>query len=200
MGKPKRSVREGDVAISNQELVGRERDRRLGVFIVEVARATHEGRLPVSQTEILRALKRNFRLDLVPSGGHALTNILRHKFRNKIWLHVDKQQVTLFSEDETLVDSRAIRALLLAREHRNDDGLIAMLDWKERCLSDLNLSSEICDEFVDDFVKSRYVEGPDSKGFLKLDVRAIGEDEFYLRQAAKAGIKKSIARTRPART
>jgi hypothetical protein len=61
------------------------------------------------------------------------------------------------------------------------------------------LTNETCDEFVSDFVKSRYVEEPDSKGFLKLDVRAIGEDEFYLTQAAKAGIKKSVPSTRLAR-
>ena len=199
MGKRNRPTNEGDEALSNQERIGRERDRRLGLFIVEVARATHEGRLPISQTEIRRALKRNFRLDLAPSPAHLLSNILRHEFRNKIWLKVDGHQVTLFSEDETLVDSRAIRALLLARDRRNDDGFIAIPAWKELCLSELNLTGETCDEFLSDFVKSRYVEEPDSKGVLKLDVRAIGEDEFYLTQAAKAGIKKSVARTRPAR-
>ena len=199
MGKRNRSVNEGDEALSNQERIGRERDRRLGLFIVEVARATHEGRLPISQTEIRRALKRNFRLDLPPATAHLLSNILRHDFRNKVWLKVDGHQVTLFSEEETLVDSRAIRALLLARDHRNDDGFIAIPAWKELCLSELNLTNETCDEFVSDFVKSRYIEEPDSKGFLKLDVRAIGEDEFYLTQAAKAGIKKSVARTKPAR-
>ena len=177
----------------------RERDRRLGLFVVEVARATHEGRLPINQTEIRRALKKNFRLDLAPATSTALTNILKHEFRNKIWIRVDGQKVTLFSEDETLVDSRAIRALYLGRENLNEEGQIALAEWKSACKAELKLSDDTCSEFLNDFVKCRYAEGPDKRGFLKLDVRAIGEDDFYLSQAAKAGLKKSVARTRPAK-
>jgi hypothetical protein len=77
--------------------------------------------------------------------------------------------------------------------------LVEVTDWKKLCLSELNLSGETCDECVVDIVRARYAEEPDSKGFLKLDVRAIGEDEFYLTQAAKAGIKKSVARNRSAK-
>jgi hypothetical protein len=124
---------------------------------------------------------------------------LKREYRNKIWLKVDGQKVTLFSEDETLVDSRAIRALYLARQELNEDGLIAISDWKALCASQLNLSDETCDEFLSDFIKCRYVDGPDKQGFLRIDVRAIGEDDFYLAPAARARLKKSIARTKPAK-
>ncbi|MBK9214618.1 MAG: hypothetical protein IPM59_03325 [Chloracidobacterium sp.] len=199
MSRSKRPDSRPDEPTSGTEKAYRERDRRLGLFIVEVARATHEGRLPVNQTDIRRSLKKNFRLDLPPATSTSLTNILKHEYRNKIWLKVDGQKVTLFSEDETLVDSRAIRALYLAREELNDDGHIALTEWKELCASELNLSDETCEEFLNDFIKCRYIDGPDKRGFLKVDVRAIGEDEFYLAAAAKAGLKKSIARTKPAR-
>lgn len=189
-----------DASLSGNEKAGRERDRRLGSFVVEVARATHEGRLPISQTEIRRALKKNFRIDLAPASSTELANILKREFRNKVWIRVDGHKVTLYSEDETLVDSRAVTALLMAREELNDDGLIALSEWKTLCDERLKLSEEACDEFLNDFIKCGYVEGPDKRGFLKLNVRAMGEDNFYLAQVAKAGLKKSIARTKPART
>lgn len=190
---------DGHEPTGGTEKAHRERDRRLGLFVVEVARATHEGRLPVSQADIRRSLKKNFRLDLPPATSTSLTTILKHEYRNKIWLKVDGQKVTLFSEDETLVDSRAIRALYLAREELNDDGRIAAAEWKDLCSSELNLSDEMCDEFLGDFIKCRYVDGPDKRGFLKIDVRAIGEDDFYLAAAVKAGLKKSTARTKPSK-
>ena len=199
MANRNRSASTGDESLSGEERSVRERDRRLGLFVVEVARATHEGRLPISQTEIRRALKRNFRLDLAPSAIHLLSSTLKHEFRNKVWIKVEGHQVTLFSEDETLVDSRAVRSLLLARNHLNDDGSITVEEWKDLCDSELNLSSEACDELFLDIVECGYSNGENRKGVLELNVRAIGEDEFYLQQAAKANLRKSVARTRPAR-
>jgi hypothetical protein len=178
----------------------RERDRRLGLFVMEVARATHEGRLPVSQTDIKRALKKNFRLDLPNSTCGQLAKILKNQYRNKTWLKVDGHKVTLYSEEETLVDSRAIRALFIARDELNDDGNIAIVNWKAMCSDKLNLSDEMCDEFITDFVRCRYVRPPDDRGLIEVDVRAIGEDDFYLSTAVKAGLKKSTARTTHAKS
>jgi hypothetical protein len=176
-----------------------ERERRLGLFIVEVVRATYEGRVPITQVELRKALKKNWRLDLPGSTSTNLCNILKRPFRNKTWLIVDGHKVTLFSEDETLADFRAAKAVLLGRDNINEDFLIDIGAWRTLCKSKHKLSCNVFDEFLDDIIRCRYVVRTDAPGIVEFDPRAIGEDEFYLTQAAKAGIKKSTARTKQAK-
>lgn len=192
----KRTIKRSTIQASGREKALEENDRRLGLYIVEVARATLEGRLPINQKGVLRALKANHRLNLPPEKSTAITKILKQEFRNKIWLNVSGHEVTLFSEDETLVDARAVRALFLARDFLNEDGAFILADWVSACENTINLAEDTCTEFLEDYIACNYANRPDNKGRVKLDIRAIGEDSFYLNQAAKAGLRKSIARTK----
>lgn len=176
-----------------------EQQRRLGLLILEVVRATVDGLLPINQRDIHRLLKKNHRLDLAPSQSSKLVSILREEFNGKIWLRTDGHHpLYLFSEETTLVEARAIKALFLAKELIDGDEQISIEEWITLCEKKLNCSSTDCEAYLADFVICGYVVGDLNKvsKTVKLDVRAIGEDDFYLQPAAKAGLKKRVPRTK----
>lgn len=172
--------------------------RRSGLFIVEVARATLDGLLPINQIGIRKSLKANHRLDLAPSQSTHIVSILIEEYFGKKWLRTEGHRVYLNSEETTLVDAAAIRALFLAKELVDGDDQLSSDEWIATCEKKLNCSTTDCETYLSDFVSCGYVhEDPKKENkTLRLDLRAIGEDDFYLQQAAKAGLKKRVPRTK----
>lgn len=173
-----------------------ERRRRFGLFIVEVARATHTGKLPIKQPDIRKIFKSRHKIDLKEFASSEIVNALAKPYNNKIWLRKNGHEVYLHSEENTLVDARAIKSLFLAKSIKDGDDRFGVDIWIEACDKKLSCTPSDCETYLSDYAKCGYLmeTSNEETSYRQLDIRAMGEDDFYLRQAAKAGMKKRISR------
>lgn len=182
---------------TRQRLLLSERKRRLGLYVVEVARATHKGDLPITQGEIRLLLRKKYNIEVTAAASSEFVETLRKEYNHKVWLRTSGHKVNLFSEDETLVESRAIKALFLATSLIDNDECVPLHQWFAVCQEKLDCSQDDCESYLADYIVCKYAVAArkKEKEIMKLDMRAFREDDFYLRQARKAGMKKRVGRT-----
>lgn len=174
------------------------REKKLGVFIVEVTRATHGGELPVKQTSIRKAVKKNHGINIPPASSTEIVDILTAPYKQRTWLSSEGHSVALFSEDETLVGAQATGVLFLAYSLKNTDGEVDLDKWMELCESTLSCKTERCHELLEDLETCKYVTMRSEKApkSFQIDPRAIKEDLFYLREAERADIRRQKPRSK----
>src|SRR5262245_9478809 len=116
------------------------------------------------------------------------------------WLMTDGQDVSLSSEDHILMDSRAVKALLLAVEMLDTNDQFSIDTWMQHCHRKYHLTKDQCDGFLDDCVVCRYISVAEADKVAELNTRAVNEDMFFLEQMQKANLKKRprrvVVRTR----
>jgi hypothetical protein len=174
-----------------------EKLRKMGLVLVEVVRATNEGTSPTSQQEISKALRTRWRVKIASSTLSIYVKELEEG--TNPWLRTDGHKVSLISEDRTLMDSKAIEALLLARRIMNGNDRFSVRAWVQKCDQEVQLSEESCTSFLEEYDRCGYVSSEGGAGMRKLNLRAINEDMFYLRRAKGAGLKKRPPRITLAR-
>jgi hypothetical protein len=164
----------------------RTKEEKLGLIVVEVIRATNEGRSPTKQKEISKAVARKG--ESIP--GSTLSGYIG-ELEGKGILQTDGHNVTLASELTTLTDSLAIDVLLIAYEGRDENGCFTADAWTQICTK-LKITKNRSTALLDEFKICGYLltEKTDPNSFEELNVRAINEDLFYLKPARRAKLKK----------
>jgi hypothetical protein len=162
------------------------KQRKKALVIVEVARATSDGRAPITRKDILEELLNRWKTKISRA---ALTKYVDELENGKRpWLKTDGHSVSLDSEDRILIDSIAIEALFAAQKLANDDDKFEVKLWLNECGQQLHLTEETCVNFLEDYKKCGYISVSNPE--VEINRRAINEDLFYLTQAQKARLKK----------
>lgn len=179
--------------VQTREKKGRDLERRHALYIVEVARATHEGRLPVNQTDIMRELRSRCRVSLAPSQSSSIVRALRDSYKGRQWLKKNVgQDLVLASEDTVLVDAQAIEALKIAQGLVDADDQCSSDKWRQACLE--QIQSSRFEKVVEDLIKCGYVSRTGLGDGIRVEIRVIGEEDFYLREVRKARLRKRTSR------
>jgi hypothetical protein len=168
---------------------------KLGLFLVELVKVTNDGELPINQTELRKRLKVNHRISIPPATSTEYVKILENDLA-RVWIKTDGHNVSLFSEEETLSNSIAIEALFIANALVDSEDCINIEEWISKCEANLQCPPETCRGFIEDFFSCKYAISRFTKKaeMIHLDVRAFNEDNFYLKQARNANIKRRLSR------
>jgi hypothetical protein len=171
-----------------------ERHRLLGLIIVEVARAFNDGTpRSVNQTDVIGLIKKRHggrKLSGSTMSGY-INEWLRTDAMGRVWLETDARHgLALQSEETVLKDSKSIKALMIARRMANSDDRFSIKLWSARCKRVNGDSPEACREYLNQYEECRYIVNGGATGeTAQLDVAAINQDMFYLRQAQNADLK-----------
>lgn len=174
--------------------------RKMGLVVVEVARATNDGDAPVTQRQIRERVNLNWSVGLAPA---TLSGYVKQLgvWEARKWLKTDGQMVSLADEDRTLRDSRAIKALFLARRWMDRNERFSVRAWLRRCWKEFQLTDNTCRPFLQDYKQCGYLiesDDPDRDPDLEqLNPRVINEDRFYLNPAGDANLRKRTSWRNP---
>lgn len=171
------------------------REKKLAWFIIEVARATSEGRAPVTQKEIRKAIHHNRGEKIPPATSSECVKTLEGDAMGKVWLRTEGHSVFLATEETTLIDSTAIEALHIAYKLKDANDHVPLRAWAQACQQKLRgVTADRCQEFLADYTRCLYCHEANNPEYFVLDIRAYNEDLFYLNEAGLAKLKKRVSR------
>ena len=171
----------------------RKRTKKHGYFLIEVVRAIHDGEQEILQNEVCSALSQRYKLSISDSTASRIAAELRDGSLGRRWLMPRAGHgLRLFSEEETIANSSAIKALFVAKELIEDDDWVDHGGWKDACIARFDCASEALDEFVREFVSCGYVteEANHDIRRFRLNPRRINRDSFYLLAAREANLRR----------
>jgi hypothetical protein len=171
------------------------RERKLAWFIIEVARATSEGKAPLTQKDIRKAIQHNKGENIPPATSSEFVKTLESDAMGKVWLRTEGHSVFLAAEETTLIDSAAIEALHIAYKLKDANDHVPFEAWAQACQQQLRgATAERCREFLSEYMRCLYCTEVNNPELFLLDIRAYNEDSFYLNEAAQAKMKKRLSR------
>ena len=106
-----------------------------------------------------------------------------------------RQGLRLFSEEETIADSSAIKALILANEIMDNDDWVGHEAWMKECRSRFGHSGEVLEGFMREYLRCGYVveESNKENRRFRINPRRINGDSFYLLPAREANLKRRFS-------
>jgi hypothetical protein len=175
----------------------KKRDRWIGLFLVELVRATHNGELPVTRQDLISLIGKKYRVSVKADVGYQLIRELLAKGadRSRVWLRTEGHDIYLFSEDETITNSDAIDALFIANELPIDaSDCVDYGRWMAASMAASGYTPEMCERFVAEYMICGYaveiIERDSGEKCLVLNPRNFNRDAFYLRSAREAGLRR----------
>lgn len=172
-----------------------EKQRKLGLVVIEVARASNEGRIPITQKNLRELIKRRYDIDIAPP---TLSTYIRElegtEVGNKQWLRTDGHKIYLANPDATLTDSSVIKALHLAHQLRDDSSILININaWTRQCTKQLpHLDSDLCQSFLSVYHRCGYLLKPPTanSNAVELDLVAYNQHMFFLKEAVTANLNR----------
>ena len=165
----------------------KEKARKKACVLVEIVRATNDATGPVSQRELLRLVRKNWRLKLAPA---TLSGYIS-EFSEDGVLTVEGHKVVLTDPEKILMDSRAIAALLIARRLIDDHDQFPIKPWVQECQQRIGIAENDLQNFLEGYKLCGYIVTIDhTLEMCEVNVRAINQHLFYLRQAQNSGLRK----------
>src|ERR1700733_9054666 len=107
--------------------------KKMALLVLEVARATNEGRIPTSRKDLRETLKRVHRIDLAPATLTGYMTALERDDLGRKLLKTDGWDVCLAHEKRTLTDSLAVKALFIAHQLKDDNDQLSVKTWSASC-------------------------------------------------------------------